>query len=123
MATAQTETILVLEADILVRNALAEYLRGCGYRVLEVSNAGQARQVLEASDAKVDLFFASPGDNPEAAVALSDWARTDHPNVEVVLAGDLGEAGAALARPYDHQQVLGRIYQLLAARRRGDPVA
>jgi DNA-binding response OmpR family regulator len=39
--------ILIVEQDLLVRTLLAEYLRECGYRVLEASNAGDARTLLE----------------------------------------------------------------------------
>jgi len=131
MTTAPNETILVLEQDILVRNPLAEYLRGCGYRVIEVSSDTQARQVFEASDASVDVLFASASGDAEVAFALSVWARTHQPSVEVILAGtlktavekagDLCEDGPALTMPYDHGRVLDRIRRLLAARRRSDP--
>jgi DNA-binding response OmpR family regulator len=133
MTTDQTETILVLEEDILVRNPLAEYLRGCGYRIIEVSSAEQARQVLEASDAKIDVLFASAGGDAAAAFSLASWARTYQPDVDVVLAGTvrtavekaggLCEDGPALSKPYDHSHVLDRIQRLTAARRRAEPAA
>jgi len=131
MTTDQTETILVLEDDILVRNPLSEYLRGCGYRIIEVSNAVQARQVFEASDARVDVLFASASGDAEVAFELASWTRAHHPDVDVVLAGtlrtavekagDLCEDGPALSKPYDHQHVLDRIRRLTAARQAARP--
>ena len=38
--------ILIVEQDVLVRTPLAEYLRECGYLVLEASSAGEANRTL-----------------------------------------------------------------------------
>ena len=38
--------ILLVECDIVVRSPLAEYLRECGYRVLEAVNTIEARELL-----------------------------------------------------------------------------
>jgi DNA-binding response OmpR family regulator len=56
--------ILIVEQDLLVRTPLAEYLRECGYRVLEASNAGDARTLLEDGSRRIDIVLAhrsSPG--------------------------------------------------------------
>jgi DNA-binding response OmpR family regulator len=50
--------ILIVEEDLLVRTALAEYLRECGYLVLEASNAGDARSLLEDGSRRVDIVLA-----------------------------------------------------------------
>jgi DNA-binding response OmpR family regulator len=131
MTETETATILIQEADILVRNPLAEYLRACGYRVIEVSNADQARQVFDAGSPTVDVLFASVnGDN--GVFALASWVRSNRRGVEVILAGairtavekagDLCEQGPNLAKPYDHQLVHDRIRRLLAARARAEPM-
>jgi CheY-like chemotaxis protein len=49
-------TILVVEDDIFVRLDIAEYLRDCGYRVIEAGTAAEAIDVLE-SNVPIDLVF------------------------------------------------------------------
>jgi CheY-like chemotaxis protein len=49
-------TILIVEPDILVRMVIADYLRDCGYRVVEGVNAGDALAVLEAGT-KIDVIL------------------------------------------------------------------
>ena len=39
---APTETVLVIDGDALVRIPICQYLRDCGYRVLEAANADEA---------------------------------------------------------------------------------
>jgi CheY-like chemotaxis protein len=43
----ELETVLVVEDEILVRTAIAEYLRHCGYRVVEAASADEAMTVLQ----------------------------------------------------------------------------
>ena len=50
--------ILIVEQDLLVRTRLAEYLRECGYLVLEASSAGDARTLLEDGSRRVDIVLA-----------------------------------------------------------------
>jgi CheY-like chemotaxis protein len=50
-------TILVVEPDILVRMVIADYLRDCGYKVVEGVNADEALAVLEAGK-KIDIILA-----------------------------------------------------------------
>lgn len=47
--TAGEETILVLERDVLTRAFLSDYLRSCGYRVLEARSAKEALTILQES--------------------------------------------------------------------------
>jgi DNA-binding response OmpR family regulator len=50
--------ILIVEQDLLVRTPLAEYLRECGYLVLEASSIGDARTLLEDGSRRVDIVLA-----------------------------------------------------------------
>jgi DNA-binding response OmpR family regulator len=63
--------ILIVELDLLVRTPLAEYLRECGYLVLEASSAGDARTLLEDSARRVDIVLAE--------VKSGDAAGFEHP--------------------------------------------
>ncbi|HQS49645.1 MAG: hypothetical protein B7Y12_25000 [Rhizobiales bacterium 24-66-13] len=121
--------ILVLDADIVVRHVLAEYLRTCGYQVAEAASADEALDLLADARPPFDVMladFAVPG--RLAGFALAAFVREHHPAVEVILAGtpakaaneaaELCDEGPHLARPYEPQSVIERIKQLMAARAR-----
>jgi CheY-like chemotaxis protein len=120
--------ILLVDSDILVRHPLAEYLRECGYHVLEAGSALEARKFIAESEASIDAVLADVGGPDEDGFALASWIRADHPHIEIALAGtvdkaaqkagDLCREGPALAKPYDHQFILDHIRRLLAARDR-----
>ena len=122
-----TETILVVEDDVLIRMVIAQYLRDCGYRVLEAANADEAILVLGQPDLKIDIAFTDvdmPGSMD--GFGLARWIRQHRNGVEVVLAGsvpraaqaagELCEAGPLLAKPYEPQQLIDHIRRLLAGR-------
>jgi len=50
-------TVLVLEPDILVRMSIADYLRDCGYKVIEGVTADDVLAVLESGQ-KIDIISA-----------------------------------------------------------------
>jgi DNA-binding response OmpR family regulator len=121
-------TIILVEADILVRHPLAEYLRECGYRVIEAADTGEARLLLTEGQPIVDAVLADIAGGAEPDFAFANWVRSEHPEVELVLAGtidravdkagDLCEQGPSLTKPYDHALVAERIHKLLADRAR-----
>ena len=126
-------TLLIVEPDILVRHPLAEYLRECGYEVLEALNGEEARQLVAAHAEAIDVVLADAsgagGEGPGSGCsAFAAWMRIEHPDIEVILAGSperataeaggLCEEGPALAKPYDHQHVLERIRRLIVVRER-----
>jgi len=121
-------TILLVEADILVRTPLAQYLRECGYQVLEAIDATEARALFNAAEISIDVALIDASAHDEAAFELARWIRQSTPQVEVVLTGsvtkavkeatDLCEDGPAITKPYNHQAVLSVIQRLLAARKR-----
>lgn len=125
----QNQIILIVEPDVLIRQSLAEYLRDCGYRVIEAVNDDEARQCLSGNVVQVDAVLCDVTAQGGPRFALANWIRQNHPGTQVILAGsmamaaekagDLCEDGPALRKPYDHKQVLDHIRRLLAARDRG----
>jgi DNA-binding response OmpR family regulator len=123
--------VMIVEADILVRHPLAEYLRDCGFRVIEAFNAGEARLLLNAGESfiDVDIVLVDANTPGQSGFELAAWIRGSHPKIEVILAGsvakaaakagDLCQDGPALSKPYEHKVVLGHIQRLIAARDRG----
>jgi CheY-like chemotaxis protein len=128
MSPTNKPVILIADSDILVRNPLAEYLRECGYSVLEASSAGEARTIISESDVSIDAVLIDITGPGEGGFALASWIRADYPQIEVALAGtvdkatekagDLCREGPALSKPYEHQFVLDHIRRLFAARDR-----
>jgi signal transduction histidine kinase/CheY-like chemotaxis protein len=52
------ETILVLEDNLIVRQAVCGVLRECGYSVLEAGNGTEALALAETSETPIDLLLA-----------------------------------------------------------------
>jgi CheY-like chemotaxis protein len=118
------ETVLVVEDEVLVRMVIADYLRECGYRVIEAGSAAEAITVLTSPE-PVDIVFSDiqmPGEMD--GFGLATWIRRNQPWLKVLLtsgnaraattAGDLCEEGPLEQKPYHPQTILTRIQQLLA---------
>lgn len=122
-------TLLVADGDVLVRLAIAQYLRDCGYRVVEAASSDEVIAVLDRSEVLVELVLcdiAIPGD--KNGFALSHWMHDSHPDVDLVLVGsdaaaanaaaELCDRGPFLARPYEPKDVLIRIQKMFTERNR-----
>jgi CheY-like chemotaxis protein len=125
----EVETVLVLEDEVLVRMPICQYLRDCGYRVLEAASADEATVILQKQDIHVDVILSDiEMRGTMNGFAFAQWARSARPGVNIVLAGtpdraayaahQLCEQGPMLMKPYDHKIVLDHIKRLLAARAR-----
>ena len=123
------ETILLVEDEVLVRMPIAQYLRDCGYKVIEAVNADEAMTVLLHRETAVDIVFSDiemPGSVD--GFGLAKWIREHRPGLNVLLAGtvpravenakELCEQGP-VPKPYDAQIVHNHIKRLLAARKTG----
>jgi CheY-like chemotaxis protein len=117
------ETVIVVENEVLVRLAIAEYLRHCGYRVLEAASAEEARIVLTQPEIIVHVVFSAVVlGGAMDGFALARWVRGERPGLDVILvgsveraahqAGELCEDGPHLRKPYEPQQVVGWIRKL-----------
>ena len=123
------QRLLVADSDVLVRHAIADYLRRCGYVVIEAASFEEAREVLAAPQGAPDLVLSDVELAGEGnGFALRALAAREWPETEVMLAGtveaaartagELCERGPHLTRPHDPQLVLQRIRRALAARQR-----
>jgi DNA-binding NtrC family response regulator len=117
------EVVLVVESEVLVRHALAEYLRHCGYRVIEAASTKEAMTLLTNSAVSVDIVFSAVEiDGPGDGFKLSKWVRKNRPGMQVILAGsvikavhaagDLCEEGPDLTKPCEPEQVVEWIKKL-----------
>ncbi len=51
------DTVLLIDDAVSVRMPIAQYLRDCGYRVLEAANTDEAITILEMPDIQVDVIL------------------------------------------------------------------
>jgi CheY-like chemotaxis protein len=120
------ETVLVVEDEVLLRLAVAEYLRDCGYKVIEAANGDEAVVVLKQPDLPVDVLVSDVEMQGSVdGFALAQWTRANRPGLEVVLTGSVPRAVNAAAnlseegplpKPYQPHSLHDRISRMLAAR-------
>lgn len=120
------QTILVVDDEILVRMVVADYLRECGYKVIEAASADEALLILHRTEIAIDIVFSDvemPGSMD--GFALSSWLRQNRPELDIILTGTLprvANSAAALCdegpipKPYAPQSVVERIRRLIAVR-------
>jgi len=123
---ATQETVLVVEDDVLVRMPIAQYLRDCGYKVIEAVNADEAMTVLLQQETVVDIVFSTiEMSGSTDGFGLSKWVREHRPGLDVILTGTVPRAVNAakelcddgpMPKPYEPRTVLDQIRRLLAAR-------
>jgi DNA-binding NtrC family response regulator len=123
------ETILLVEDEVLVRMPIAQYLRECGYRVIEASNADEAMTVLLHKETVVDIVFSDiEMSGAVDGFGLAKWIREHRAGLDVLLAGTVPRAvekakqlceQSSVPKPYDAQIVHDHIKRLLAARKAG----
>lgn len=130
--TGANQTILVVEAEPMHRLNIADYLRGCGFRVVETNSAAEAIQIMQSDKVQVDVIFSEvqmPGDMD--GLGLSHWLRMNKPIVPLIFTSAYAVAVEAevvinerrpfIAKPYDEQQVVHRIRSLLKAKSETSP--
>jgi DNA-binding NtrC family response regulator len=124
-------SILIVDGDIVSRHAIADYLRHCGYAVVEAATTDEAMTALGEPSLGVDVILCDASAiGSQTAFGLSTWVRANRPELEVRLAGslegtldtaaELCENGPHLARPYEPQAVVSYIKQLRASRDRAE---
>lgn len=123
------EAILVIDGDIISRHAIADYLRNCGYHVVEAANTDEAIKALAEQALGIDVILCDiAAIGARSGFELAQWVRENRPGLEVRLAGnldvaaktaaDLCETGPHLSRPYEPDAVVDYIKQLRATRDR-----
>lgn len=126
---ADKPTILLTEADVILRLVLAEHLRKCGVTVVEAASGQEARAVLVAGP-HIDIVMADAqlAGGDENGFALAQWARRYRPHVEVILAASIAHKVQAAseycarhpgrANPVDVAALTQKIHFMLAERKR-----
>lgn len=121
----ETYCLIIADSDVLVRSSLADYLRDCGYKVIEAASSDEVVAVLQDTTLQIDtLLMDADLAGSLNAFALRLWVKQNNSDVDVVLAGntraaaeaagELCDEGPELQRPYDPQSVIDYIKRLRA---------
>jgi DNA-binding response OmpR family regulator len=127
--TTATGAVVIVDGDILSRHAIADYLRHCGYDVVEAASTDEAVIAVKDPSFAVDIVLCDiQAVGTRSGFELSTWIRGNHSEVDVKLAGNLTgivdtatnlcEESPHFARPYEPQAVVDYIKQLRATRDR-----
>src|SRR5262249_51722174 len=120
--------ILFVEDEVLIRMAVADYLRDCGYRVIEAGNAdGGIKSLCRNQSVRVvGSDVQMPGSMDGCGRA--QWIRRERAGIKIVLvsgvrraaeaAGDLCDGGPLMRKPYGPDELERRIRILLASQSR-----
>jgi CheY-like chemotaxis protein len=119
--------ILIVDGDIVSRHVIADYLRHCGYSVVEAANTDEGLIALGEQTLSIDVILCDiSAVGSQNGFELSNWVRANRPELEVRFAGsiemaaetaaELCETGPHLARPYEPGAVIDYIKRLRASR-------
>ena len=122
-------SVLIIDGDIVSRHAISDYLRRCGYAVVEAANTDEAMTALAEPKLGIDVILCDIAAlGTRSGFELARWVRENRPELEVRLAGsldgiaqtaaDLCQTGPHLGRPYEPEAVVDYIKQLRAVRDR-----
>ncbi len=125
-SAAEKPVIMVLESDVIVRTEIAEFLRECGYRVIEGVTADDLWIIIDAN-VKLDIVFSEvnlPGEADGFTVAQR--IRQTYPEIDIILTSSIEGAAekvkdlcdeGPLNKPYRAEDVAARIHLLFEHRR------
>jgi CheY-like chemotaxis protein len=120
-------SILIVDGDIVSRHVIADYLRHCGYSVVEAANTDEAYAALVEPTLSIDVILCDVSAlGSRSGFELATWVRANRPELEVRLAAgdvvaaqtaaELCESGPHLKRPYEPEAVTEYIKRLRASR-------
>lgn len=122
-----SETVLVVEDDALVRDAVREYLSDAGYRVLAAGSGLEAQRACLQIDGEIDVLLTDmvlPG-TPGCVVAREirrlapDVAvvfMSAHPREMLLASGSIEPDDLVLQKPFEEQVLLGALRTTLKLR-------
>jgi len=125
-----TDSIMVVEPDVLVRMTIAEYLRECGYRVVEAITGEEALRILGAG-IKVDTVLSAVKLRGALdGFALAQRIRRSFSDIEIVLTTGVSMTAKKAAKlcdqgprdkPYHPDLIVERLKLLFRKHQRSTP--
>lgn len=89
---ARNPSVLVVEDEVLIRLAVADHLRQCGFEVHECGSSDEARKVFLAGE-RIDIVFSDvnmPG--PRDGIELAMWVEANYPHAVMILTSGVQDA-------------------------------
>jgi len=120
-------TIMVLEPDAIVRHAISEFLRDCGYRVIEGVDADDLRTALHANAAIAVVLAEVRLKGSTTGFELAHGLRQTRPEIAVILVSSIDNVvekasdlcgRSPVKKPYHHDEILRRVRMLVERRDR-----
>lgn len=122
-----TETLLLVDDEIDLLNATADYLTGCGYKVIKARDGKEAIDAADAFNDRIDLLISDILMPNISGRALVDYIRKARPNARVLYIsgyakdelnrqGEGHDQAAFLQKPYTFQLLGYKIRELLDLR-------
>jgi DNA-binding response OmpR family regulator len=115
-------TVIVVEADVLVRLATAESLRDAGFRVIETGTGEEARDALQAGEAATAIFADIDLPGMWQGTHLAAWTRTHFPKVKIILTSGAFHTVAGLRscdrfvpKPYQPREIAEQVRAVIGA--------
>src|SRR5579862_91137 len=76
-------TVLVVDDEVIARMVICEYLRHCGYRVIEAVNTDEALTILQHLEVQVDVILCSISEAGAAgSFRLAQHIRRQRPGID-----------------------------------------
>jgi DNA-binding NtrC family response regulator len=119
-----SETVLVAEDDLHVRNLTVAVLKACGYSVLELENPSEAERVCEQHSGVIDLLLTDvimrDMSGPELARVMQKLRpqtkvlfMSGYTDTAIVHKGVLEPGIDFLAKPFTPSTLAGKVRQVL----------
>jgi two-component system, cell cycle sensor histidine kinase and response regulator CckA len=119
-----TETILLVEDDASVRKVTSSLLSTAGYRIIEVSNAKTALEIITSSGSGIDLLLTDLIMFGQSGFDLFEQAKVIRPSLRslfmsgytgdlIALQGGLISERAFLPKPFTRISLLKKVYSAL----------
>ena len=87
VAPPASESVLIVDGDIVSRYVIADYLRHCGYAVVEAATTDEAYTALLEPTLSVDVILCDVSAlGSQDGFGLASWVRSNRPELEVRLA-------------------------------------
>lgn len=116
-------TIMVVEDEVLIRLSVSDFLRECGYRVLEAATGEEAQAIFSAGEPIEILFSDIDLGRGINGFVLATWVRKSYRQVRIVLTSGVARMaeeatnlcdGPLLQKPYSYEALADHIKRLLA---------
>ncbi|MFN3621068.1 response regulator [Sphingorhabdus sp.] len=89
---------LIVDSEIISRHVIADYLRHCGYSVVESANFDEAYTDVGEPSLLIDIvLLAVIGSETRMAFEFAQWLRSNQPELQVSLAGGIDMAAQTAA--------------------------